>query len=181
MGLPRESSSCCRRLAAGFFLFALLAGCSESEPAVPAKEVVGLSGGGGPVAESVSSDAERGYLTVFADADVLAGNFPLVITVEVEVLAGTGMPPFRFVWDFGDATPHAEGQKLTHLYAVPGEFRASVLAYDARGEIDQDYVDISVRTPVSPGAVSAADMMRRFPLSEFTGDRPEPAVPGETQ
>lgn len=147
----------------GLLLFAL-GSCSESQPLRPAADD-GV-GAALPPPEAVPGGPERGYLTVFADADETEGDLPLLVTVEVEVLDGTGVPPFRFVWDFGDATAHADGRRVQHIYEVPGDFRASVIVHDARGEIDQDYVDISVRASLAPDALTAEELMRRFPLSE---------------
>ena len=104
-----------------------------------------------------SSPADVGSLTVFADGDESMGEIPLTVQLDVEVLEGTGVPPYRYLWDFGDGTTFSTLQRPTHVYRIPGSFRASVVVTDARNELDQDYVDISVREPRGKGEVSARE------------------------
>jgi len=86
------------------------------------------------------------------------GVFPLTVRLEVEVLPGTGLPPYRYHWDFGDGTRFSDEPNPSHTYRIPGSFRASVVVIDARGELDQDYVDLSVNEPRGSGAISAREL-----------------------
>jgi len=112
----------------------------------------------GPSELSAEEVASIGALTVFADADESIGAFPLTVRLDLEVLPGTGLPPYRYHWDFGDGTRFSDEQSPTHIYRIPGNFRASVVVIDARGELDQDYVDISVNEPRASGAISAREL-----------------------
>ena len=108
--------------------------------------------------EVAEAAASIGALTVFADADESIGVFPLTVRLDVEVLPGTGLPPYRYHWDFGDGTRFSDERNPTHIYRIPGNFRASVVVIDARGELDQDYVDMSVSEPRASGAISAREL-----------------------
>ncbi len=109
-------------------------------------------------ASAAGEVASIGALTVFADADESIGVFPLTVRLEVEVLPGTGLPPYRYHWDFGDGTRFSDEPNPSHTYRIPGSFRASVVVIDARGELDQDYVDLSVNEPRGSGAISAREL-----------------------
>lgn len=113
---------------------------------------------GAAEASAVGEAASIGALTVFADADESIGVFPLTVRLEVEVLPGTGLPPYRYHWDFGDGTRFSDEPNPSHTYRIPGSFRASVVVIDARGELDQDYVDLSVNEPRGSGAISAREL-----------------------
>ena len=125
----------------------------------PVSSPVAASHTPGAVEASGARDvASIGALTVFADADESIGVFPLTVSLEVEVLPGTGLPPYRYHWDFGDGTRFSDEPNPTHTYRIPGSFRASVVVIDARGELDQDYVDLSVNEPRGAGAISARQL-----------------------
>lgn len=124
--------------------------------------LVGCSGGGDeptpPAAQPDSPDVpkvapiqmkeptsdEPGFLTAFADADEVVGGVPHTVKLDVDVVEGTGHPPFKFRWDFGDATEFSDEKAPTHVYKIPGSFRASVIVTDSKGGTDQDYVDVTV-------------------------------------
>ena len=99
-----------------------------------------------------------GALTVFADGDETMGAIPLGVQLDVEVLPGTGVPPYRYHWDFGDGTTFSDQQNPSHVYRVPGSFRASVIVIDGREEVDQDYVDVTVYEVVGEGDVTAREL-----------------------
>ena len=139
-------------------------------------------------ATTPSNPDNVGALTVFADGDESIGEIPLTVKLDVEVLEGTGVPPYRYLWDFGDGTTFSTEEKPTHVYRIPGSFRASVVVMDARNELDQDYVDISVREPLGKDEVSAREFRawiqaRGLPerASELPDASPErsPAASGE--
>ncbi|MFM8409484.1 MAG: PKD domain-containing protein [Alphaproteobacteria bacterium] len=70
---------------------------------------------------------------------------PVTVKFSVAVQDGTGRPPYRHLWDFGDGTSLLSTEaKPTHVYRLPGNFRASVQTVDADGQYDQDWVDVMV-------------------------------------
>lgn len=110
---------------------------------------------------------ERGALTAFAHVDRSIGDVPHAVQLDVEVLDGTGHPPFTYVWDFGDATEFSKEKAPKHVYRMPGSFRASVIVTDTDGETDRGYFDISVNEPDAPSAITAEQLMEMMPPGEI--------------
>jgi len=117
--------------------------------------------------EEPDQTGEPGALTAFADVDESIGDVPHTVKLDVDVIDGTGNPPFTYVWDFGDATEFSTEKAPTHTYKIPGSFRASVIVTDAKGEIDQDYFDISVNESLPPGAITPEQLMEMMPPGEI--------------
>ena len=171
-----------------------LAGCSREEPAAPeppaapASQPAAAPAKAPPPAANVDTSDPRlrenntaeepGYLTGFVDADETLGNAPLTIKLTVDVIPNTGTPPYTFLWDFGDATEFSTEQSPTHTYKIPGNFRASVIIKDSKGEIDQDYIDVSVSDPNAPEGLTAEQLMQQVPLEEVLRQAREAAVKG---
>lgn len=168
-----------------------LAGCSREEPATPppaaapASQAAAAPDKAPPPANIDTSDPrlrdnntadEPGYLTAFADADETLGDAPLTVKLTVDVIPNTGTPPYSFIWDFGDATEFSTEQTPTHTYKIPGNFRASVIIKDSKGEIDQDYIDISVSDPNAPEGLTGEQLMQQVPLEEVLRQAREAAV-----
>ncbi len=109
---------------------------------------------------------EPGALTVFADVDESVGDVPLAVQLDVDVIDGTGHPPFTYIWDFGDATAFSKEKAPKHTYEIPGSFRASVIVTDSKGETDQDYFDISADEAAEEGGVTAEQLMEMMPPGE---------------
>ncbi len=131
----------------------------EAPPPAPAaakKPFKEPEGGSGP-----------GVLTSFADVDESVGDVPHTVQLDVDIIDGTGHPPFTHIWDFGDATEFSTEKAPTHTYKIPGSFRASVITTDSKGEIDQDYFDISVNEADEPGAITAEQLMEMMPPGEI--------------
>lgn len=118
-------------------------------------------------AAAPAGNAEPGVLTAFADVDESIGEVPHTVKLDVDVIDGTGHPPFTYIWDFGDATEFSTDKAPSHTYKIPGSFRASVIVTDSKGEIDQDYFDISVNEALEPGAITAEQLMEMIPPSEI--------------
>ncbi len=116
------------------------------------------------------ADKEVGILTAFVDADEIVGEVPHQVDLEVEVIPGTGHPPFTYRWDFGDATAVSTDKAPSHTYAIEGNFRASVIVSDSQGEIDQDYVDIAVSKPLPAGAMTANELRKKMPPEKIVED-----------
>jgi PKD repeat protein len=146
--------------------------------------LLGCSGGGDesatPAAQSDASDVakiapielkeptnnEPGFLTAFADADEVVGGVPHTVKLGVDVVDGTGSPPFKYRWDFGDATEFSDDKSTTHVYKIPGSFRASVIVTDSKGDTDQDYVDITVNEDFDY-AVTPDQLREAIPLEKM--------------
>lgn len=119
-----------------------------------------------PKAEGDADSEEAGALTAFADVDESDGDVPLTVQLDVDVIPGTGTPPFTYVWDFGDATEFSTEKAPKHTYEVPGSFRASVIVTDSKGNTDQDYYDISASEPMAEGAVTAEQLLQMLPADQ---------------
>ena len=103
---------------------------------------------------------------------------PLTVRFSVEVEPESGRPPFRHVWDFGDATPAVEGASPTHVYRLPGHFRASVMTVDADGQYDQDWVDLMVLPNYEAMGLSPEEIQRRVQAAREATRKALEAMPG---
>lgn len=147
---------------------------SAARPAAP-QEPVELD----PELMNANPTAEEpGFLTAFADANETLGDAPLTIQLNVDVVENTGTPPYTFVWDFGDATEFSTEKSPTHVYKIPGNFRASVIIRDSKGEVDQDYIDVSVSDPNAPVGITAEQLMQQVPIEEILRQAREAAESG---
>ena len=120
-----------------------------------------------PAAAAAAKSGEPSEIIVFADATEIVGTIPLETKLSVEIQPDTGKPPFKYIWDFGDATPFSTDESPTHVYSVPGNFRASVIVTDSRGETDQDYVDILASAPeTEEHRAKVRELMKKWPPGE---------------
>jgi hypothetical protein len=150
--------------------FSTLVGCSSGDespppagqPAAVAPDVPKVA----PIELKEPTSDEPGFLTAFADADEVVGGVPHTVKLDVDVVEGTGHPPFKFRWDFGDATEFSDDKAPTHVYKIPGSFRASVIVTDGKGDTDQDYVDITVNEDFEY-SVTPEQLREAIPLEEI--------------
>ncbi len=77
----------------------------------------------------------------------VASTGPLTVTFMATAVGG--VPPFTFVWNFGDSTLSGNGSTVSHRYTVAGTFVPVLTASDARGEI---VVAVLASIHVAPGA-----------------------------
>ena len=169
-----------------------LSACSREEPPPPPAPVAAVKPPVGAAKEAQEAAApnaaadpkvaqnptaeEPGFLTAFADSDESIGAAPFSVKLNVEVVDNTGTPPYSFVWDFGDATEFSKEKSPTHVYKIPGSFRASVIIRDSKGEVDQDYIDVSVSDPNAPTGMTAEQLMQQLPVEEVLRQAREAAA-----
>ncbi|MBM4242702.1 MAG: PKD domain-containing protein [Deltaproteobacteria bacterium] len=173
-----------------------LAGCSREEPAPPPAAAPAAAKAAAPAAAAGSTEnasaevaggdprlrdnpsaEEPGSLTGFVDSDETIGDAPFTVKLTVDIIPNTGLPPYTFIWDFGDATEFSSEQSPTHTYKIPGNFRASVIIKDSKGEYDQDYIDLAVGDPNAPSGLTGEQLMQQVPLEEVLRQAREAAVP----
>ena len=91
---------------------------------------------------------------------------------------GTGRPPYRHLWDFGDGSPLSTEAKPTHVYRLPGNFRASVMTVDADGQYDQDWIDVLVVPNYEAMGYSREDVAKRLEAIRETARKSMEAMKG---
>jgi PKD repeat protein len=140
-------------------MFLSVTACSRDEPELPGEPIVvraaplpKSSAQPAPAARSAVEDAPPDGVRVLVSSDEDSGEPPLSVRLEAQVREGSGTPPYTYNWDFGDGSPFASTGSVTHVYKIPGSFRASVVVTDKTGKTDQDYVDIDVEHPDSETA-----------------------------
>ena len=72
---------------------------------------------------------------------------PIPMTVEIHARARNGTPPYTFTWDFGDGTPSATGESVTHTYSTLGRIDTFMHGRDAAGETYTIQIILFVTTP----------------------------------
>ncbi len=188
----------------------VLPGCSREEPETPPAAPPAAPGAKAPAAQAPATQApaapapeaaapndvpsidpalaqqnptaeEPGFLTAFADASETIGDAPLTVQLNVDVVENTGTPPYTYVWDFGDATEFSTEKSPTHTYKIPGNFRASVIVRDSKGEVDQDYIDLSITDPDAPVGITAEQLMQQVPVEEVLRQAREAAAKAAKQ
>ena len=121
-------------------------GCSRDEPAQrphPVASAAPAAAAAVPAAAAAANRVATG-VKVLASADEDSGESPLTVHLESKVREGSGTQPYSYLWDFGDGTPFGDTSAVTHVYKIPGTYRASIIVTDAKGGTDQDYVDVEV-------------------------------------
>jgi PKD repeat protein len=61
------------------------------------------------------------------------GIAPFNVTFSASTTGGTS--PYNYTWAFGDGTPNATGNNLTHEYAVPGNYSVTLTTNDSTGRV----------------------------------------------
>jgi hypothetical protein len=148
----------------GALALACSGGGDESSP--PASAPVPAEERPAPVKIGPPTNDGPGFLTAFADVNEVVGSVPHEVKLAVDVVEGTGNPPFSYKWDFGDATEFSTERTPSHVYKIPGSFRASVIVTDSKGDTDQDYVDITVNEDFEY-TVTPDQLREALPMDEF--------------
>jgi hypothetical protein len=120
----------------------------------------------------VTVTASDGLAQASSFVDVDVGNGAPRLTVSLPVTADEGAPismradvrdsqatPATVTWDFGDGTPTAQGEYVTHVFPDDGRFSVTVTATDAQGASRQVVREVTVfnvaPTPAAQALLSA--------------------------
>jgi len=87
---------------------------------------------------------EEYELDVIAEAEPDEGAPPLEVKFAASVEEEEG-GPWTFSWDFGDGAKSSE-QNPVHTYQKIGEYTATLLVTDSRGNKGTDEIDVFVET-----------------------------------
>lgn len=175
-------------------LLALAAACTREEPSAarpsptprptgmptgPAAKSPAAAGIATPAAAAASpeeefewdlaTEAEDEEFEIDAAATAYYAPAPAVINFKAKALNGT--PPVTFSWNFGDGSPKATGELVTHTFAWVGMFTTTVVGTDAQGQHSQ--VTLILRTATPEEFVTR---MRLDPelLKQFPSPAPSP-------
>ncbi len=92
-------------------------------------------------------------LSAEALATPAAGVAPF--TVQLGALAHGGVPPYAFLWNYGDGAS-GNGPNLTsHLYSAPGVYAVTVTVVDSAGASVRGVAAVTVRPPTGTFPVTA--------------------------
>ena len=92
-------------------------------------------------------------LSASATASPASGLAPL--SVALQCVPSGGVPPYTFVWDFGDGSPHSTEQSPDHIYSAGGSYVATATVTDSTSASASASVAIAV-TPNCWVACSAS-------------------------
>jgi len=104
----------------------------------------------------------RTFFAIVA-TNATSGVIPFNVNATVNAIGGT--PPYQFTWDFGDGTPQATGNTVTHTYQSPGTYILKVSALDTYGNQTTSAVYLvanTVATGLSISGVSIAESNSNF-------------------
>jgi PKD repeat protein len=80
-----------------------------------------------------------------ADATSFMGYAPMLVNFGATALNGTG--PFTYTWNFGDGTPPATGDRVSHVFEKIGRIDVIVTGQDAAGDTSSVQLALFVFTP----------------------------------
>jgi len=104
----------------------------------------------------------RTFFAIVA-TNATSGVIPFNVNATVNAIGGT--PPYQFTWDFGDGTPQATGNTVTHTYQSPGTYILKVSALDTYGNQTTSAVYLvanTVATGLSISGVSIVESNSNF-------------------
>ena len=123
--------------------------------AYSAKLTVTDSTGVSAIATVAVSVQAASHLVVSASGSPLSGKEPLPVTLSASATGGA--PPYAWVWDYGDGSSGI-GASVSHVYALPGTFVATVRAVDAGGTAATStvLVNVSAAGPALPVSIASS-------------------------
>jgi hypothetical protein len=83
-------------------------------------------------------------LRLSLDLNTLRGTSPLLVSFNVSVSGG--LPPYSFLWDFGDGNVSNE-RNISHRYPFPGVYNATLAVTDASGQRVEERIPVQVDPP----------------------------------
>ena len=91
-------------------------------------------------------------------------------TVFFSASLAAGSEPRAIAWDFGDGAPWGHGAAVTHTYAAPGVYTASVAAWNACGYVGPVSQQVDVRFSARPGYVYIPLVYKGYCADPFEPD-----------
>jgi PKD repeat protein len=119
-----------------------VAGCGggDEKPAAPTTTAPAT-----PTTTLAAADDDEAYeLDVIAEAEPDEGAPPLKVQFTASVEEEEG-GPWKFAWDFGDGAKSTD-QNPAHTYEKIGEYTATLVVTDSRGNKGTDEIDVFVET-----------------------------------
>jgi PKD repeat protein len=109
-------------------------------------------------ANHATSSASTLTITAIAALNASAGALPAIgdapLTTTLNVATSGGQPPYSYSWDLGDGTT-SSAATLSHVYATPGSYTASITVSDGSGQVSHTSALITVYSALA-GSGSAA-------------------------
>lgn len=130
--------------------------------------------------EDAPSDGQRTNASVQIDVDpalVVAppqtspGNPPVNAPVQASVAVQGGLPPYAFVWSYGDGSSSgapSNSNATSHAYGSAGEFNLTVTVTDANGASVASHTTVTVGAPTVAPASGFQFSLDRATLVEYT-------------
>jgi PKD repeat protein len=90
---------------------------------------------------------------LIVEASVLSeeppGCVPEPCVIQFQATATGGVPPYTFLWDFGDGN-RSTAQSPSHMYTMPGSFTVTVTVTDGSGATASDNLPVEVGGGMPP-------------------------------
>jgi PKD repeat protein len=156
------------RLGGGLLVAALLCSCG------------GSGGSGGSTVDDVEPPKENEAPIAVASASSTNGEAPLLVDFSASDSVDPEGEEMTFTWEFGDGSPVAAGQAVSHTYSVEGNYAAVLTALDSAGLPGTDQVLISVGAATCPAFAQGVGVgnVESSALLEASGIAPSRKNPG---
>lgn len=82
-------------------------------------------------------------LMITAQANPATGTLPL--TTSFSCTVDSGNPPYNYTWNFGDGSIENNEENPSHTYESAGDYTATLLVTDAKGQKSEKSFNIEVR------------------------------------
>ena len=115
-------------------------------------EAIDQTGGSATVTKSITVSPPA-PLQVSTSTNVTSGPAPL--TVQFNGTVKGGVPPYSYLWNFGDSSFPSAVQNPSHVYSKAGNYTVSLRVTDEAGSTREVYRNITVKEP-SPGSANSS-------------------------
>jgi len=103
-------------------------------------------------------------LEASAECSPASGNVPLDVSCSVAPMGG--VPPYTYVWSFGDGSWTSGLRNPTHTYDTPGNYEVQIVVSDTAGTSLAKYLTVDVSEPPSPKLIiQVVDDITSSPIS----------------